>query len=585
MQMHTVTLHNFRSVRDATIRAKDYSLLVGQNNAGKTNVLTALRAFYEHEGTKFTKAQDFPKYDTDDDESWIEIDFETTEAEQASLRDEYRSDDGLLRIRRYFAGKDWVRAGQSNIYAYEGGVLSRNLFYGAKNVSQARLGEVVYIPEVAKPGDSLKVSGPSPFRDMLNFVMKRAVLGSNTFEALGGAFETFNREFGEEYSQEGFSVNRLIDEINAEIKHWRIRFGIRLNPIRPEDIVKNLIDHFFEDANLPGQEVGLDAFGQGLQRHLIYTLLMLVPRYAETRATSRKEFSPDFTLVLFEEPEAFLHPSQQERLNSRLRNLAGEDGQQIIVTTHSPQFVSRNISDLGCLARLHKGDCVTQCYQLCDSDIEQLLDDNLGLFRRFQSIAEDSGQPENLRKKISDRILGGGRNERRRLEDESIRYLLWLTPDRTALFFADHVVICEGMSERALLDYLVWERWPNRDLTHVAFIDALGKYNIHRCIALLSRLGINHSVIMDKDRDPDIHDVISSFIDEHRTALTTGVEVLDPNLEGFLGISVPRGTSSGLKPLNILSEVMSGGVPDETLDQLADIVVDLVHGEEHSGRT
>jgi len=578
VQIKTIRLHNFRSIEDATLAFGNYTLLVGQNNAGKTSVLTALRVFYEHEGAKFAKSQDFPKFTTQDDESWMEIEFETTRQEQADLKAEYRSDDGLLRVRRYLKSTDWVKSGQSNIYGYENGQLSSNLFYGAKNISQAKLGQVVYVPEVAKTAESLKVSGPSPFRDMLTFVMKRAVQASATFETLGKAFDAFNREFGEESSQDGFSVNTLVEEINAEIEHWRIHFGIEINPIRPEDIVKNLVGHYIQDDNLQGQRVSLDAFGQGLQRNLIYTLLMLSPRYGETRTVARKGFAPDFTLLLFEEPEAFLHPSQQDRLNSSLRKLSREEGQQVLATTHSPQFVSRNISDLGCLIRLHKPDCVTQCHQLCDSDVELLLDGNLGLHRRFRAIAEDDSQPDTLRAKISKKMLDPDYTDDRRLQDESIRYLLWVTPDRASLFFADHVVICEGMSEKALLDYLIEERWSEPELRRLSFVDALGNYNIHRCIALLDKLGIEHSVIMDKEKDSDIHGVIAAFIEEHKTQLTTGVHAFAPDLEGFLGVAVPKRRNAGLKPLNVLSAVMFGAVPEEKLDELKSIVMRLVVG-------
>jgi putative ATP-dependent endonuclease of OLD family len=577
MRIKTIRLHNFRSIDEATLVLSDYTLLVGQNNVGKTSILTALRVFYEHEGAKYTKAQDWPKFGPGDDESWLEIHFLTSDQEQEDLKAEYRSDDGLLRVRRYFQSEDRVKSGQSNIYGYENGELSSNLFYGAKNISQAKLGQVVYIPEVAKTAESLKVSGPSPFRDMLSFVMKRAVQASATFETLGKAFDTFNREFGEESSKDGFSVNLLVDEINAEIEHWRIRFGIEINPIRPEDIIKNLVEHYIQDDNLQGQRVGLDAFGQGLQRHLIYTLLMLSPRYGETRRSERKEFAPDFTLLLFEEPEAFLHPSQQDRLNSSLRGLSREPGQQVVATTHSPQFVSRNISDLGCLIRLHKPECITRCHQLCDTDVDALMDSNLGLHGCFQELAEDDSQPLELREKIRNRILDPDYSEERRLEDESIRYILWLTPDRASLFFADHVVICEGMSEKALLDYLAEERWAEPILRRVSFVDALGNYNIHRCIALLHKLGIQHSVIMDQEKDADIHGIIRSFIADHKSDLTTDVHVLSPDLEGFLGIQVPKKRrTAGLKPLNVLSAVMSDSVPDDKLDELKKIVMGLV---------
>ena len=142
MKAQSIQLHNYRSIRDLSVTLDDYSLLVGENNAGKTALLTALRAFYEEGGAKFSRDIDFPKFSTDDNESWIEIAYRTTDEEQETLKAEYRALDSTLRVRRYFQSdnKDLVKANQSNIYGYENGTLSTSLFYGAKNVSQAKLG-------------------------------------------------------------------------------------------------------------------------------------------------------------------------------------------------------------------------------------------------------------------------------------------------------------------------------------------------------------------------------------------------------------------------------------------------------------
>ena len=86
--------------------------------------------------------------------------------------------------------------------------------------------------------------------------------------------------------------------------------------------------------------------------------------YVDKNSEKKKDFSPDFTLILFEEPEAFLHPSQQECLNISLRQLASESQQQVLVTTHSPVFVCKNIFDLTCLIRLQKKSAVSVAYQL-----------------------------------------------------------------------------------------------------------------------------------------------------------------------------------------------------------------------------
>lgn len=81
MQLSKVVIHNFRTVLDSSFDLEKYSLLVGENNAGKTNVITTLRIFYE-DGVKFDSQKDFPKCQTADKESLIELEFATTDDEQ-----------------------------------------------------------------------------------------------------------------------------------------------------------------------------------------------------------------------------------------------------------------------------------------------------------------------------------------------------------------------------------------------------------------------------------------------------------------------------------------------------------------------
>jgi len=182
MQLQKVKIHNFRSVLEADFDLEKYSLLVGENNAGKTNIITALRIFYEDD-IKFDAKNDFPKCNLTDQESWIELEFLTSDDEQTSLKDEYKSADKILKVRKYLKSEneDLIKSGTSNIFAYESGNLSANQFYGAKNISQAKLGRLLFIPELSKTDDNFKMSGPSPLRNMVDFVMQKVVKNSPTY--------------------------------------------------------------------------------------------------------------------------------------------------------------------------------------------------------------------------------------------------------------------------------------------------------------------------------------------------------------------------------------------------------------------
>lgn len=553
MKIEHIKIHNFRSIKDAEFDLENYNLLIGENNSGKSTVITALRTFYEDGGLKFSAGRDFPKFETDDKESWIEIEYSLSENENENLKDAYKLPNNRLRVRRYFQSvdKELVSSQSSNIFAYENGQLSKNNFYGAKNVSQTKLGRVIFIPEISKTSDTLKLSGPSPLRDITNFVFSRIVKTSPSFSALNSAFDSFNKEFDEESRKEDFSLNNLKKDINSDLQSWDIAFGLRVNPIKPADIVKNLMGHYIIDKNLGEKEVSIESLGQGVQRHLIYTLIKLSSKYTEIKEPKKKEFSPDLTLLLFEEPEAFLHPTQQENLNLSLKKLSAST--QIILTTHSPVFVSRNTSDLSSLIKLNKPNSVSTLHFLSEEKINELFNENLGLIKFMEGEEID---------------------ESAKIFEESFKYFLWLDSERSASFFSKHVIICEGATEKAFMDLMLNTKWTDLKDKQIYFLDCLGKYNIHRFMNIFGELGIRHSILFDSDNNKGKHEKINEFINSNKNDLTYKIEMFEDDLEAFLGVE--KAIRPDLKPLNLLLKYESGDIPQEKLDGLKRVIESLV---------
>ena len=553
MHIKEIKLHNFRSIKEQSFALSNYSLLIGANNSGKTNIIDALRIFYEKE-LKFSQNRDFPKFNHDDEESWIEIEFHLDNDEFSNLKDEYKLTNKTLRVRKYLKSPDTnrVKANQSNIYAYEKNGLSNNLFYGAKNISEAKLGDVIYIPEVTTADEYIKLSGPSAFRDLLEFVVKKVIKNSSAFESLSKSFEDFNTQFREEASKEGISLQTLIKDIDNEIKDWGTSFGVDINQIRPEEIIKNLVTPYLEDKNLKDQKLDLTSFGQGLQRHFIYTLVKLSTKYKDTSTKKeKKEFAPNFTLVLFEEPEAFLHPAQQEILNINLKKLSSEPSQQILISTHSSHFVSKNVDDIHSILKLSKDGPETKIFQIDRSTLDEILKENKELKT----------------------ILGEAPTEKD-IDLESIRYCLCLDPDRCCAFFADNVLICEGLSEKALIDTFIKESKiiPKNSKTYI--LNAAGKYDIHRYMNLFGKLGVTHSVLFDGDNNKDRHKKINDFIQKNGNAFTLKLHQFPGELEDFLEIT--KESDRHKKPLNVMWHYRNNQIPPSKVHDLIKIIENLV---------
>lgn len=575
MKLRKVTIHNIRSVRDATFEVSNYSMLVGENNVGKTNIFTALRLFYEDNNLKYKKEDDFPKI-LSDKESWIELTFETTEDEQKSLKSDYESRDRILKVRRIFKSNEYqVKPNQSNIYAYESGKLSKNLFYGAKNVSQAKLGKIIHIPAVSMTNENLKLSGPSPFRKTLNFLMERAVRESPTFKDLSSAFDKFNSNFRKEASGEGLSVDSLICEINSEIDKWNARFDVSVNPLKPEEIVKYLLSPYIEDVNLDANKINIDSFGQGFQRHLIYTLIKLSSKYTVSKSTRKKDFDPDFNLLLFEEPEAFLHPSQQQVLCLSLRELGDRNLEQVLVSTHSPHFVSKQTSCLTGIIRLSKDEGETKTFQIKKNNLCEIHDRNTGLYKRFCDCLKSEDICAKTKKYIKQHQLGvESPNLEEKLDEEDLNYFLWLDSERTSLFFAQKVIICEGASEKIFIDYMIDREWREFREKNIYLLNVQGKYNIHRYMALLTALGIEHFVLLDSDGHQGIHKIIHEFLEERKTNFTKKIHYFDKNFENFLGIKELQ--RKDMKPLNVMVKQRNNKISLEKIKELKNILSKMV---------
>lgn len=546
MRAVRATIHNFRSILHQSITLSPYGLLVGENNTGKSNVIDSIRAFYE-KGLKYEHGRDFPKVATDDDESWIEIEFKPSDAEFDDLKDEYRLPGGTFCVRKYFrAGeRDAEGKAKSGVYAYVGGSLSESRFYGFPNVAQGKFGDVIYIPAVSRLDDHTKLTGPSALRDLVTNVLKRVMAESPAYQGLKTSFEAFEGSIKTVQTEEGHSLDSIERDITNEIAQWGTTFRLAVNPIGLDDLVKNLISHEIQDTVL-GQPQPTSSYGQGFQRSLIYTLIRVAAKYGTPKPKPKKrDFSPTLTWLLFEEPEAFLHPSQIDTLNADLRKLSQDEGSQVLLTTHSPQFVSKNIEHLPGLARLRRSEGKTEIGQMSAGGLNAILSLNQTDIQAWRAAG--------LKVNVDDLAV----------DMESVKYLLWLDPRRCGAFFAERVLLVEGPTEVALVNYMIDQGQLTRPKGSFFVLDTVGKYNTHRFMNLFGRLGVRHYVLHDSDSGRLA--VVDQTIQKSRNAFTAGIDTFQDDIEAFMGISK---TDKHRKPQHVMYQVAQGNVTAAVMQAL-----------------
>ena len=135
------------------------------------------------------------------------------------------------------------------------------------------------------------------------------------------------------------------------------------------------------------------------------------------------------------------------------------------------------------------------------------------------------------------------------------------------MFFADKVLLVEGATEKALFNYLLANDWHDLTSERVLVVDALGKFNFHRFLAIFNEYGIYHGVMFDNDDEKNEHAVINQLIRDRKNEFT----LADPFefnkcLEAHLGLDLPGRDDQ--KPLQILKALEDKSISAEQLGEL-----------------
>jgi putative ATP-dependent endonuclease of OLD family len=554
MKIAHITIHNFRGIHNASLNLFDYNLLVGPNNAGKSTVIDAVRVFYEKDGFKYKPDRDFPFIAGADQESWVELMFCLTEVEDASLADDYRQHDKTLRVRKFLKTVDKNKDG-SIFGCKSDGSLSAEPFYGAKNVQSGKFGDIVFIPAVSKVDEHTKLSGPSALRDLLTNVLETVVASSVSYEKFSKDFEVFAQGVKTETTDDGRSLAGLEADLSALLESWDAAFQLEMKSPSMAEIIKTLLSYQCIDK-AHGKALAADQFGSGFQRHFIYSLIQVGAKYVGKKPSKKtKDFSPSMTLILFEEPEAFLHPPQQETLAQSLTTLASNPDQQVICSTHSSHFVSRNAAHIPAIACLKRDNGRVSVCQIDVKSWDEIVDAN-------QTMNKIAVKWPKLKARLEADDF--------RPEMEAVKYFLWLNPDRCGMFFANHVLIVEGPSEQAFINKLLGDGIIRRPTDGLYVLDSIGKFNMHRFMNLLTALGIQHSVLHDDDNNKDEHADINQLIQDSKNALTTAVRSVASDLETLLEIPKPK--SDHRKPQHLLFLHGTGQIAADKLQAFCDLV-------------
>lgn len=439
---------NFRSCVSTKLELTRFTPLVGRNNCGKSNCLTALQWLMRKE--RLT-AEDF-----NDPTRPIEVigrligiendDLATLDAKhRAKIEPHIRN--GVLRIRRL---QEIPGGDQSlTIFDPEAGTWAPNPA-GIDNAISALFPEPIRIGAMEDAEeDASKAKTTTTIGKLLASMLEP--IQQRHQDDLTPHLEAISSKISFNGSARCEELGSIDDSINAKICDLFPGIGIKLDfPIPTfNDLIKAGTVRVYEES---GTERPFGAYGHGAQRAIQMAMVRHLADLKRDSATAG-----GVTLLLVDEPELFMHPFAIEQVREALRDLS-EAGYQVIFSTHSGQMVLAN--DAADALLLSKdGARGTEARPRLRNVIEQL-------------VANPSDQ---------------------------LHHLFALT-NSSQILFAERIILTEGKTELRLLPS-IFRKGRGRTLGQeaLAIVSLGGVASARKSMEILRALGLRSCAIVDLD--------------------------------------------------------------------------------------
>jgi putative ATP-dependent endonuclease of the OLD family len=462
--IRAVRIANYRSIEELVVRPSRLCALVGENNAGKSNILKALRTSL---GKDWLSVRDFRQADIFRREGsrdvCIEIEFDPPPTYQAYAR----ADATPVSVLRYTL----TRYKKATATAREGDL---RLVQEPLDLNREPINVLAEPPRKGQPHKYKRLANiPSEVKNQVPAIFigadrrlaeqmptaRYSLLRRLLEDVLEGLHEAkIRKDGGEEVSaasvfqaklDEALAVLRIDEFVTLEnLLRRNALENLGYDPDTDEELffvelgLREAWD-FFKSMRLlvEDQGVAIDSLelGDGAQNALIVAIFRVYERLKKSGA-----------VFLIEEPEIHLDPHKCRFFYETLRRVS--ENNQVIYTTHSPYFVT------------------------------------VPFFDEVRIVYRDGAGRTAVREpnvKVDDRT-------REKLIKE-------LDPERNELFFARHVILVEGDTEK--LAFPVYARRKGIDLNRegVSIVEVGGKKSLPLFVRIVQELGLPLTVVFDQD--------------------------------------------------------------------------------------
>jgi putative ATP-dependent endonuclease of the OLD family len=454
MKLLSMSVKNFRGIKGENTKISfedsDIIFLLGQNNAGKSTILTA----YEYLVTPKQKAMinDFYGY-SEQNPIEIEAVFKKESNDEAEFKKKgfdkwVDNETSLIRFR-----KRWTVSGvegKKETWNPEEGQYVENGFGGLESHFTKHAPTPVRIPAMSTPDELSK---------WISDIIKKTVLSKlkseeeETYTKLLDELNSFQEKI---LSKE--SVTKLSETANVNFKKVFPQLSIEVNTDfgTEIDLAKTFEKEFsitIKDTRLNAINQSFTSHGHGVIRQTMFNFLGLVKNDLPVNGGSESQ-SKEF-IILFEEPEIFLHPKAINSLRKVLYDLCTNSPFQILCASHSPSLIDISKPHTS-LVRVVKDDSLqTNIYQ----------------------VEHDLFTKSDERKK-------------------QVQMINRFNPYVCESFFCDEVIIVEGDTEAIVIRELLFKLAPDRD---IFVLNSGSKNNLTFFQEIFTFFNIKHFVIHDSD--------------------------------------------------------------------------------------
>ncbi|MGU5768105.1 ATP-dependent nuclease [Aeromonas allosaccharophila] len=344
LKITDVTINNYKSCIDTKLLLSDFTPLIGYNNAGKSNCLSALQWLLRK--SSLSDSDFYDKSKPVEVEATIKG---ITKALLDSMQDKHKRSiekyvhNETLNIKRVQL-LPFDKAADIKLSVLDPDPASNQWVLnptGIDNAISALLPEPIRIGAMENAAeDAAKSKTTTTIGKLLAQFLEpvrqahEQDLNIHLIEVSRRIASDGDMRFGE--------LNNIDTNVNAKVSDLFPGMSIKLHFDTPtiDDLIKAGTLKVFE-----GQGDGRDftSYGHGAQRSI---QMALVQYLAEVKSN----VTGSTTLLLIDEPELYLHPFAIEQVREALTTLSNS-GYQVVITTHSAQMVTPELAETALLIR------------------------------------------------------------------------------------------------------------------------------------------------------------------------------------------------------------------------------------------